>query len=91
MRPYDYQKITKDILKELEHIVGKQFVITDTEKIEPYSHDFIEEEEYSFMPEVVVKPRTASEIADIVKLANKKKFPITPRGCTAELWYPSKG
>lgn len=82
---YSYTKIDQDILKKLEDIVGEQFVITDAEKIEPYSHDFIEEEGYSSMPEVVVKPKTAREIADIVKLANKRKFPVTPRGAGSGL------
>ncbi len=85
MGPYNYTKIDKNILNELENIAGKQFVITDLEKIEPYSHDFIEEKGYSSMPEVVIKPRTAHEIADIVKLANKKIFPVTPRGAGSGL------
>ncbi len=84
---YNYTKIDENTLKELENIVGRQFVITDPEKIEPYSHDFIEieEEGYISMPEVVVKPKTSGEIAEIIKLANVKKFPVTPRGAGSGL------
>jgi glycolate oxidase len=32
------------------------------------------------MPDVVVKPRTAEEISEILKLANLNKIPVTPRG-----------
>ena len=49
-----YNKIDQDILKRLRDIVGEQFVITDEEKMEPYSHDEVAEEEYAHMPEVVV-------------------------------------
>ena len=84
---YNYTKFDEDTLKELENIVGRQFVITDPEKIEPYSHDFIEieEEGYISMPEADVKPETSGEIAEIIKLANVKKFPVTPRGAGSGL------
>ena len=37
------------------------------------------------MPEVVVRPRTADEIAAIVKLANRQHIPVTPRGAGSGL------
>ena len=80
-----YNKVDKNIIKKLKKIVGEQFVITDKEKIEPYSHDEVAEEEYAHMPEVVVKPRTAEEIAEIVKLANREIIPVTPRGAGSGL------
>ena len=85
MNPYNYTKIDNSILTRLRDIVGDRFVITGTDKLEPFSHDFIDEEDYCSMPEVVVKPRTAGEIAEIVKLANERKFPITPRGAGSGL------
>ena len=80
-----YNKVDKDILKRLRDIVGEQFVIIDEEKMEPYSHDEVAETEYFHMPEVVVKPRTAQEISEIVKLANEKLIPVTPRGAGSGL------
>jgi len=85
MAGYRYNKVDKDILKRLRDIVGGQFVITDEEKMEPYSHDEVAESSYAHMPEVVVKPRTVQEIAEIVKLANEKLVPITPRGAGSGL------
>ena len=85
MSLYDYNKIDDEIIKRLKDIVGKQYVFTDPEKMEPYSHDEVAEEEYAHMPEVVVKPKTAEEIANIVRLANERLIPITPRGAGSGL------
>ena len=85
MAQTQYNKVDQEILKRLREIVGNQFVITDDEKMEAYSHDEVAEEEYAHMPDVVVKPRTAQEIAEIVKLANEKLVPVTPRGAGSGL------
>jgi len=77
----DYQPITPGIAGELERIVGEKYVIfNDPEKLEPFSHDEVAEAEYAHMPEAVVRPRTAEEIAAVIKLANRRRFPVTPRG-----------
>lgn len=80
-----YNKVTEEILNKLIEIVGKNNVLTDKEKIETYSHDETPRKQYAHMPEVVVIPRTAEEIAEIVKIANKKLIPITPRGAGSGL------
>ena len=85
MNLYQYNKIDSEILKSLGQIVGEQYVVTDEEKMEPYSHDEIAEEQYAHMPDVVVKPKTAEEIAGIVRLANDKRIPVTPRGAGSGL------
>jgi glycolate oxidase len=80
-----YGKVNREILERLKQILGEQFVITDEEKMEPYSHDEVAESEYAHMPEVVVKPHTAEEIALIVRLANEMRIPVTPRGAGSGL------
>jgi glycolate oxidase len=85
MTSFIYNKINDEILEKLKSIVGEKNVITEFEKMEPYSHDFINEKGYSTMPEAVVKPKTAVEISEIVKLANAYRFPITPRGAGSGL------
>jgi glycolate oxidase len=80
-----YNMVTEEILNKLIEIVGKKNVLTDKEKIETYSHDETPREQYAHRPEVVVIPRTAEEIAEIVKLANKKLIPVTPRGAGSGL------
>ena len=85
MNPYEYNAIDQDVIQRLVEILGEQYVVTDDEKMEPYSHDEVAEEAYSHMPDVVVRPRTAEEIAAIVRLANEKRIPVTPRGAGSGL------
>lgn len=64
------------IKEDLISIVGPENAFDDRKKLKPYSED------YSLtrpsMPAYAVKPKTVEEIQDIVKLANKKKIPLTP-------------
>lgn len=73
-----YNKIDTSILDELREIVGNDYIFTDLESIEKYSRD--ETEDFSFPPEVVLKPSTAEEISKILILANKHLIPVYPRG-----------
>lgn len=82
----EYKRITPEIIAALKQIVGDKYVIyDDPEKLEPYSHDEVAEKQYAHFPEVVVKPRTAEEIAAIMKLANRELIPVTPRGAGSGL------
>lgn len=74
----NYNKITQPVLKKLQDILGEQYVLFDSESLKNYGHD--ETEDLLFLPEVVVKPRTAKEISEILKLANAELIPVTPRG-----------
>ncbi len=75
------QRLTPALLDELRQIVGPRFVIAgDPEQLQPYSHDEVAEEEYHALPEAVVRPQSADEIARILKLANRERIPVTPRG-----------
>jgi glycolate oxidase len=61
----------------LREIVGAEQVIVDPDKVEPYGQDALKEK---FPPEAVLLPRTADEIAAILRLANEARFPVTARG-----------
>lgn len=65
-------------IESFKKIVGASFVTMDEEVLRHYSHD--ETETLSFLPEVVIKPRTAAEISQIMKICNKDRIPVTPRG-----------
>jgi len=73
-----YNKITPPVLIALQKIAGEQFVFVNADVLADYGHD--ETEELVFLPEVVVKPRTAEEISLILKLANAEMISVTPRG-----------
>ena len=82
----EYKKVTPAIVKELADIVGEKYIIyNDPESLETFSHDEIPGSVYRHMPEVVVRPETAQEISDIMKLANREMIPVTPRGAGSGL------
>src|ERR1051325_529187 len=70
--------LNKPHLDSFRKIVGEKFVLIDEETLQHYSHD--ETEDLEFLPAVVLKPRTAEEISAILKICNKEKIPVTPRG-----------
>jgi glycolate oxidase len=67
-----------DQIAAFKKILGEQFVLSDKESLNHYSHD--ETEDLHYFPEIVLKPRTAEEISAILKICNKEKIPVTPRG-----------
>ncbi|MBP2661461.1 MAG: D-lactate dehydrogenase (cytochrome) [Firmicutes bacterium] len=75
-----FNKVTENIIKQLEAILGKANVVVDEEKMEMYSRDETSDKLWEKMPEVVIKPENAEQIAEVVKLANRELIPITPRG-----------
>jgi len=80
-----YAPVTQAILGELRAIVGDRNVLVDVDKIESYSHDETDAQEYGHMPEAVVLPTTTEHVAAVVKLANREHIPITPRGAGSGL------
>ncbi len=83
---YDFHPVTEAVVDELRDIVGEAYVVYgDADRLEPYSHDEVPDPKYAHMPEVLVRPRTAEEIAKIMKLANRERIPVTPRGAGSGL------
>lgn len=78
MERNNFQKISDRHVTALRSIVGEAHVFTDREVLADHAHDYTED--LRFYPEVVVKPRTAAEISDILKLCNAENIPATPRG-----------
>lgn len=70
--------LTTESIEAFKKITGEKFVFLDDESLQHYSKD--ETENLQFLPEVVIKPRTAEEISEILKICNKEKIPVTPRG-----------
>ena len=80
-----YNPVTPAILDELRQIVGERFVLTDVERLESYARDESVDTGEPRLPEAVIKPRTAEEIAAVMKLANREHIPVTPRGAGSGL------
>lgn len=70
--------VTDQHIEAFKKIVGEKFICVDDENLDKYSHD--ETEHLHYLPDVVIKPRTAEEISEIFKICNQDKIPVTPRG-----------
>ena len=57
--------------------VGRENLLTDPEELLCYSFDA---SKMRFAPEAVAFPGSAAEISELVKLANRHRFPVYPRG-----------
>jgi glycolate oxidase len=70
--------LQEKIVRRLEEIVGKENVQTGQEDRIAYSYDgtpLLEK-----LPEAVVFPETADQVAAILQLANEERFAVVPRG-----------
>lgn len=72
--------VSQNIIKQLQDIVGPKDVIYEKDRLQNYSHDEFPLPTIKSLPEVAVRPHSASEISQILKLANQEKIPVTPRG-----------
>jgi glycolate oxidase len=73
-----YNKVGGHIVEALRQIVGADNVLFDAEGMEPYTHD--EVVGLRADPEVVVRIRSAEQVAEVFKLAQRERVPVTPRG-----------
>ncbi|NLZ63121.1 MAG: FAD-binding oxidoreductase, partial [Lentisphaerae bacterium] len=81
-----YRPVTPAVIAALQQIVGDtQVLCQDQDKLAEFSHDEIPGTYYRTMPEAVVFPATAAEVAAVVKLANQECIPLTPRGAGSGL------
>jgi glycolate oxidase len=81
-----YRPVTSAVAAELRAIAGASNVIYgEPERMLDYAHDETHGAQYTHMPEVVVRPDGAAEIAEIICLANRERIPVTPRGAGSGL------
>ena len=76
---------TSEIYKKLANIVGEERVSESNLDRLLYSHDLAplpKEISLAFktVPDIVVKPRDATDVSRIMKYAVKNNIPVTPRG-----------
>jgi glycolate oxidase len=86
--------LNNKIIEELERIVGTGNIITEADKMIDYSHDEFPLETIYKLPEAVVMPGTTQEVSEVLQLANRERFFVTPRGGGTGLCggaIPSKG
>ncbi|MBN8210440.1 FAD-binding protein [Bacillus sp. NTK071] len=67
----------EELIQVISDIVDRDRILVDRSDLYSYSYDA------SFglyLPEVVVQPRSAEEVSQLMKLANMSKIPVYPRG-----------
>ncbi len=73
-----YRKVDSQIVEALCGIVGERNVLLTAEDMEPYAHD--EVVGLRAEPEAVVRVTSAEQVSEILKLAQRERVPVTPRG-----------
>lgn len=69
--------LTHQVIDSLQKVVDKDSIISDRETLICYSYDATRIE---VSPDLLLRPKTAGEVASILKIANSEKIPIIPRG-----------
>jgi len=72
-----FAPLTPGLLDEIRAAVGEDALLTTEADLEAASADATTER---CRPEAVVRPRTAEQISALLRLANARRFPVTPRG-----------
>jgi glycolate oxidase len=65
------------VIDQLKAIVGPDNVATEKQDLICYGYDATQME---FLPGAVVHPANPEEVAAVLKLANRERFPVFPRG-----------
>jgi glycolate oxidase len=74
----DRGNLTDNHINLFRKICGEKNVIVSEEEMKEYAHD--QTEDLHFLPQVVLKPSTAKEISEVLKICNEERIPVTPRG-----------
>ncbi|MGB6836449.1 MAG: FAD-binding oxidoreductase, partial [Dehalococcoidia bacterium] len=69
--------ITKQVIRELEAVVGQRYVLHHPEDLLVFEYDATIERA---LPQAVVFPETADEVSAVVKVAGRYGLPVIPRG-----------
>ncbi len=72
-----YSSITDEIKTAIQDRIGSGAVSSSPEKLAEYAGDA---SELYFMPELVVHAEKVGDIQALMELANRYRFPVTPRG-----------
>ncbi|MFX1329272.1 MAG: FAD-linked oxidase C-terminal domain-containing protein [Promethearchaeota archaeon] len=80
----NYNKISEDLANDFKEIVGEKFFYDNYEI--RYSYAFgCSIFNQKWVPDLILIPQNTKQISEILKLANKNKIPVTPRGSGTSL------
>ncbi|XJZ28746.1 FAD-binding oxidoreductase [Bacillota bacterium Lsc_1132] len=72
----------KEIIQQIEAILPKERIFLDLAERYSYSYDASFGQ---YLPDIVIQPRNANDISQLVKLANHFLIPVYPRGAATSL------
>ena len=72
-----YSPITDKIKAAIEEKIGSESVTDNPEKLAEYAGDA---SKLTFIPELVVHAENGGDVQALMELANRYRFPVTPRG-----------
>lgn len=78
MLPDNPVSLLSQLVNALKEISGDQYVFTDAASLEEYGKDQTLDLSYAF--EVLIKPGSADEIAQVMQTCDRLGIPVTPRG-----------
>jgi glycolate oxidase subunit GlcD len=70
--------VNTDVIRKLRHVLGQTVVVDDETELLVYECDGLPL--FKNRPDVVVFPRTAEQVAQVVRIANEHAVPFLPRG-----------
>src|SRR5690625_751101 len=72
----------QELYTYVKNIITKDRIMTNLADRHAYSYDASFGE---YLPDIIVQPEDKYEVADIIKSANKHRFPVYPRGSATSL------
>ena len=72
-----YTPITDDIRRLISDALGDECIVTNQDEVGTYSQDA---SDLRYPPELVIRVQETVQIQRLMRLANKYKFPVIPRG-----------
>jgi glycolate oxidase subunit GlcD len=75
--PVSYSSVTAEVLSHLRDAVGEKAVVLDPEKLSEYGKDA---GDLASPPQVLVEAVNEDQVLAVVRLANRFRVPVTPRG-----------
>ncbi|TFG14911.1 MAG: FAD-binding protein [Promethearchaeota archaeon] len=79
-----YNKISESLSRKFKEIVGEQNHFSEYENRWVYAFGPTIFEK-GWIPELILLPQTTQQVAEILKLANENRIPVTPRGSGTSL------
>ncbi len=74
----NWGKLSAELISQFENMLGKDAVIIDANQLELYDHDHTED--FHFLPELVLIPSSSNNVAEVLKVCNEHRIPVTVRG-----------